>query len=203
MAVIENPLTGSPLYIDSLNQAKVVPGYPAIETAGGHYTVAGQTSAVVAAALPANTSLVSMRFNPASSRKAYVDSMRFYMNVSTVGASGGVCGAIGLQRFTGAVMTGGTARTVSRMQESAGTATDMYDVRDSNAALTTTGVVFGNVIAATLIPLMTQSIWAEWIFEPRRPIILNPGDGLCLRTQVACAATQTWMFAYTFHWEEK
>lgn len=205
MPVIEE-ITGTYTWdIDALKQGKVVLGNPAIGAAGGHYSVAGQTSAVVAAALAANTSLMTMRFNPASSRKAYVDRMRVLVGVATVGASAAVAGTLGLQRFTTATPTGGTARTVNRLQESAGTATDMFDVRDSNAALTVTSVVFGNVVAATLVPLFIASgaMWMEWIVEPPRPIVLNPGDGLALRTQVAMAATQTWMYAYTFHWAEK
>jgi hypothetical protein len=205
MAVLEDPVTSDLAWIDTKHQQLVVPGSPAIGAAGGHYTVAGQTSAVVAAALAANTSLMAMRFNPASSRKAYVDRLRVIIGVATVGASAAVAGTLGLQRFTTALPTGGTARTANRLQESTGTATDMYDIRDSNAALTVTGVVFGNVVGVTLVPLFitTGAMWMEWIFEPPRPIVLNPGDGLALRTQVAMAASQTWMYAYNFHWEEK
>lgn len=203
MAVIQNNAGTQTANVDSKSQLLVMPGFSEIPAAGGHYSVAGQTSAVVAAALAANTTLMAMRFNPASSRKAYIDRLRMHMSVATVGASAGVCGTIGLQRFTTATPTGGSARTVNRMQESAGTATDMYDVRDSNAALTVTSVVFGSIVAVSLVPLMITSLWAEWILKPPRPIVLLPGDGLCLRTQVACAATQTWMYSYHFDWEEK
>jgi len=202
MAIIEGAVSGNKQEVDALLQAKVVTGFPAIGAAGGHYTVPGQTSAVIAAALAANTTLMAMRFNPASARKAYIDRLRMTFSVATVGASAGVCGTLGLQRFTGATPTGGTARTANRCQESSGTATDMYDIRDSNAALTVTGVVFGVVTAASLVPLFIQSYFVEWIVEPPRPIVLLPGDGLALRTQVAMAATQTWMYSYTFHWYE-
>jgi hypothetical protein len=206
MAVIEDPLTGDAAWVDAKHQQLMVPGSPAIGAAGGHYTVAGQTSAVVAAALAANTPLMTMRFNPASARKAYVDRLRVIIGVATVGASAAVAGTLGLQRFTTTTTpTGGTARTANRLQESAGTTSDMFDIRDSNAALTVTGVTFGTVVGVTLVPIfiVNGAMWMEWILEPPRPILLNPGDGLALRTQVAMAAAQTWMYAYNFHWEEK
>jgi hypothetical protein len=190
---------------DANRNLLINPGIPAWPAAGGYYTVTGQTSAVVAAALAANTPLMTMRFDPASIRKAYVTRFRVLIGVATVGASAGVAGTLGIQRFTAATPTGGTARTVNRMGEALGTATNMFDVRDSNAALTVTSVTFGNVVASELVPLFITSgaMWMEWIFEPNAPIVLVPGDGLSLRTQVAMAATQTWMFSYTVHWLEQ
>jgi hypothetical protein len=43
----------------------------------------------------------------------------------------------------------------------------------------------------------------EWVFEPPVPLVLVPGEGLALRTQVVMPATQTWMYSYTAHWYEK
>jgi len=206
MAVIESgnqtPGLGD---VDALFQQLVVPGTPAIGATGGHYTVAGWTTAVVAAALAANTTLATMRFNPVSSRKAYVDRLRLVVVPATLGAAAGVAGVLGLQRFTAALPTGGNARTPNRQQEDAGTTSDMYDIRDSNAALTVTSVVFGNIVAVTPVPLFVASgaLWFEWIYEPPRPTKMNPGDGLALRTQMAMAATQTWLYAYTYHYFEK
>jgi hypothetical protein len=208
MAIIEGATSGNLAEVDTLLQQKVVPGFPAVLAAGGHYTVAGQTSAIVAAALAANTTLMAMRLNPASSRKAYVDKVRVCFSVATPGAAGGVAGTLGLQRFNTATPSGGTSRTANRQQESAGTATDMVYIGDSNAALTVTSVVFGAVVGVSLVPLVWQTTSGavmagfEWIYEPPRPTVLIPGDGLCLRTQVAMAATQTWLYSYTIHWEE-
>ncbi len=190
--------------VDANKNLMVELGQPAIGTAGGYYTVTGGTSAVVAAALAANTMLMSMRFNPASSRKAYISRMRLLVGVATVGASAGIAGILGLQRFTAQTPTGGTARTPNRMTETLGTASDMFDVRDSNAALTGSAPTWGTVAGQTLVPLFitTGPMWMEWIFEPIFPIVLTPGDGLALRTQVAMAATQTWQYTYIFHWYE-
>lgn len=194
---------------DANRNVMVSEGLPAIGAAGGYYTVAGQTTAVVAAALAANTMLVSMRLNPASSRKAYITRMRVQLGVATQGVAGGIAGTLGLQRYTAQTPTGGTARTPNRMFETAGSASDMFDVRDSNAALTGTAPTWGTVVAVTLVPLVIVltsgmvNTGNEWIVEPPHPIVLNPGDGLALRTQVVMPATQTWVYSYTFHWYEK
>jgi hypothetical protein len=191
--------------VDSNNNLIVSMGTPTWPTAGGFYTVAGQTSAVVAASLAANTSLMSMRFSAASTRVAYVTRFRVVIAAATVGTAALVAGTIGLQRFTTATPTGGTARTVNRQAEGMGSGSDMTDIRDSNAALTVTSVVFGNVVVSSLVPLFigAGNMYYEWIIEPTQPIVLRPGDGLALRTQVAMPATQTWVYSYTSHWFEK
>lgn len=191
--------------VDSNRNAQVTEGLPAHPSAGGFYTVAGQTSAVVAAALAANTMLMSMRLAAVSTRKAYITRMRALIGVATVGASAGVAGTLGLQRFTAQTPTGGVQRTPNEQNEPLATASDITDIRDSNAALTGTAPTFGTIVAATLVPLFITSgaMWMEWIVEPPYPIVLQPGDGLALRTIVAMAATQTWLYSYTFHWYEK
>jgi hypothetical protein len=191
--------------VDSNNNLIVSYGTPAWPSAGGFYTVAGQTSAVVAATLAANTTLMSMRFSAASTRSAYVTRVRVLIAAATVGAATLVAGTLGLQRFTTATPTGGTARTVNRQAEGFGSASDMTDVRDSNAALTVTSVVFGTVVSNSLVPLFIGAggMFYEWIVEPPQPIVLKPGDGLALRTQVVMPGTQTWTFSYTYHWFEQ
>lgn len=192
--------------VDSNGNLLTVESIPAFPTLGGFYTVCGQTSAVVAATLAANTSLMSMRMAPTSVREAYITRARVLIAAATVGASATIPGTLGLQRFSNATPTGGTARTPNRMGEGVlGSGTDMTDIRDNNAALTVTNVNFGTVVANTLVPLFitTGAMYLEWIVEPPCPIILSPGDGLALRTQVVMPATQTWMFSYTIHWFEK
>jgi hypothetical protein len=183
----------------------ITDGLPAHPSAGGYYTVSGGTSAVIAATLATDTVLMAMRFSASSTRKAYVSRLRCLIGAATVGTSALVAGSLGLQRFTTATPTGGTARTPNELAEALATATDMTDVRDSNAALTVTSVVFGNEIARTIVPLFIASgaLWMEWIVEPKYPITLVAGDGLCLRTRVVMPGTQTWQFSYTFHWEER
>lgn len=191
--------------IDSNGNLSTFESLPAWPSAGGFYTVAGQTSSVVAATLAANTTLMSARLSSGSTRKAYLTKFRTVIGVATVGTSALVAGTLGLQRFTTATPTGGTARTANRHGEALGTATDITDIRDSNAALTVTSVVFGNIIATCLVPLFISggAMWMEWIYEPQVPDVLVAGDGICLRNPVACPGTQTWMYSYTMHWYEK
>jgi hypothetical protein len=180
---------------------QTIPGYP---TAGGFYTVTGFTTAVVAAALAANTTLMAARLSAISTRKLYLARARILMSVATVGAAGGIAATLGLQRFTTATPTGGTARTVDRSGPSKGSATDLTDVRDSNAALTVTSVVFGNLIASSLTPThSTSNAPVEWVFDPEHPIEFSAGDGFCLRTQNAGPATATWLYSYNFHFFER
>jgi hypothetical protein len=180
-----------------------------IGAAGGWYTVTGSCSAVVAATLAANTPLMTMRLAVGSARKVYIDRIRTQINIATPGVAGAISGTLGIQRFTTATPTGGTARTPCRLNEALGTTSDVTDVRDSNAALTVTSVVFGTVAGSCLIPvceILTSYGFMnafEWVFDPPRPVVLAAGDGISLRTQVACPATQTWVYSYTVHWLEK
>lgn len=204
--IVVGSASGNGAEVDASGNQMSADGLPATPAAGGFYTVAGSTGAVIAAALAANTMLASMRLAALSSRKAYITRMRALISVGTVGASAGVSGTLLLQRFTAQTPTGGTQRTVNRLNEPLGTISDITDIRDSNAALTGSAPTFGTVIAATMVPLFISggAMWCEWIVEPAYPIVLQPGDGLCLRTgSIAQAATQTWQYSYTYHWHEK
>jgi len=182
---------------------QTTPGYPA---AGGFYSVAGKSgAAAIAATLATDTTLMSARLSAASIRKAYITSMRVFMSVSTAQTVAGVPGVLGLQKFTTAAPSGGTSRTSARMSAVKGTATDITDIRDNNAALTVTSVVFTDEIAWALIPggTITTIPAVEWIIQPAAPIELVAGDGVCLRTRQVCPSVATWYFTYTMHWYER
>lgn len=180
---------------------QTIPGYP---SAGGWYSVTGRTEAVVAASLAANTTLMSARFSNSSTRKAYIVRMRVLFTVATAGAAGGIGQTVGLQRFTTATPTAGTARTPDRLGPTKGSATDMTDVRDSNAALTVTSVVFGNVTASSLVASSSTNVAPlDWVIEFPAPLELSAGDGVCLRTQNAGPGTATWLYTYNMYWFER
>lgn len=210
MAVIEGGSSAQLLEVDNNKNAYIrganPPHFP--NSVGGGFSVAGYSTAVVAAGLAANTMLMSMRFNPASSRNAYLTRARISITPATLGAAAGVAGQLVLQRFTAQTPTGGAARTPARKLPNVGSATDMTDIRDSNAALTGTAPTFGDVIAASVLPLFVASAGGfGWIVDMDDlggvPVRLTAGDGIALRTgSIALAATQTWMYAYTFHWYE-
>lgn len=185
----------------NLQVFKTIAGYPA---AGGFYSVTGHAVAVVAASLSADTTLAAARFAAASTRKAYLTRAKFNAILATAGAAGGIASTMGLQRFTAATPTGGTARTVQRHGPAKGSATDMTDVRDSNAALTVTSVVFGDVVDSFLLPNGSTNVAPiTHYFEPESPIELAAGDGLAFRTRNAGPATATWVYQYTLEWFER
>jgi hypothetical protein len=190
--------------IDANGNIYVTDGLPEHPAAGGYYTCCGGPTGIVAAGLAADVNLMTARFSAGSSRRAYVTKYRFIMSPATLGAAAGVAGQIALQRFATATPTGGTARTPNEQHEAEATATDMTDIRDQATALTVTSVTFGTEIARTVVPLFVASAGSfEWIYEPNYPTVLTPGDGITLRTRVALAATQTWVFSWTMHWYEK
>lgn len=206
--IISGTISSQEAYVDTngcVYTAPIMAGaLPAHPAAGGFYTVTGGAAAIVAAALAANTMLMSARFSAGSTRNAYVTNFLLTLTPATLGASAGVAGTLGLQRFTAQTPTGGTARTPNEQNESLTTATDMTDVRDSNAALTGSAPTFGNYVGSTLVPLFVASAGGfTWNYEPRFPVKLAAGDGLALRTIVAMAATQTWLYNYTMEWYEK
>lgn len=193
---------------DANKNLMVASGIPAHPAAGGWYTVTGGPTGIVAAALAADTSLIAMRLSTGSTRKAYITFFEFNMSPATLGAAAGVAGVIGLQRITGGVGSTGTERVSCRMNEGAGTATDITSIQEKVSALTMTSVVFGAEIAWTRVPLFVASAGSyTWQFSPQNrlghPLVLNAGDGICFRTRVALAATQTWVFTWRCDWFEK
>lgn len=195
---------GVVLDVDEARNAQIfqaIAGYP---TAGGFFSVTGMCTSVVAASLAADTSLATARFAAASTRKAYLTRAKFNAILATAGAAGGIATIMGLQRFTTATPTGGTARTPHRYSAAKGSTTDMTDVRDSNAALTVTSVVFGDVVDSFLLPNGSTNVApALHIFEPKTPVELAAGDGLAFRTRNAGPGTATWVFQYTLEWFER
>jgi len=186
-----------------------VAGYPA---AGGFYSVSGNTTAVVAAALAADVMLMSARLAVASARKAYIVRMRVNM-WSVLGNAAAVDqGILALRKFTAVTPTGGNARTPFRNSATKGSASDITDIRDLNAALTG-APTFGadGIISQAPVPVQTGAIAAgyssvmsyEWIMEFPAPVELAAGDGVALRTTKACPATCTWGYSYTLYWFER
>jgi hypothetical protein len=181
-----------------------VDGIPSHPSAGGYYTVGGGPAGIVAASLAADTPLFAMRFDPTSTRRAFVRKAHVRITVTTMGVAAGVAGSMGLQRFTAATPTGGTARVANMQDEGSDSATDMTSIQDLASALTVTSVVFGTRVAEFRLPLVVGGTHGlDWWYEPKVPTVLQAGDGLALRTVVAMPATQTWVFSYSFEWMEK
>lgn len=209
MAIIETgTIASQQVGVSTKGGASVTPMEPAYGSAGGGMIVSGGTIAVVAAALGANVTLAAARFAAASSRKAYINKIQYEYLTVTAAAAAAVPAQMAWQKFTTATPTGGTARTPTRKNTSEGSATDMTDVRDSNAALTVTSVVFVDLPIIFTNPAFTVSgsvIVLEWRFDPNynQPLVLQPGEGICLRTQAAHPATMTWMYSYQIDFSER
>jgi len=166
-----------------------------------YYSVTGSTSAVIAATLASNTTLVAIRNG--GTKIMRISSLLVNFSVATVGTSALVAGSIAWQKFTSATPSGGTARTVAKKRNSY-LASTVADVRDSNAALTVAGVSFADVYFQSNIPLMTAGALYPWQINMRDTdeVILEANEGICLRTQVICPGTQTWMYSYCVEWCE-
>ena len=189
--------------VDANKNLYVIPGLPAHPIAGGWYSVTGGPAGIVAAALATDTPLMAMRLQAASTRKAYITRIEVSFAGATIGVSAGVAGVLGIQRFTGGVGSTGTERVVNEMYEALTTATDVTSVQDKASALTMTNVAYGAEVAWVRQALyINGSMWNIYTFNPDYPLVLAAGDGICLRTRVQCAATQTWVFAYTVYWRE-
>jgi hypothetical protein len=172
---------------------------------GGAFAVAGGPTAIVAAALAANTPLMALRHGAAATSNLFITRLKFSINPATVGASAGVPGQIAWQKFTTATPSGGTARTPGRKDNVTGSATQVADVRDSNAALTVTSVVFTDIFVIHPIPNYTTGGSNEYVtdLDEDEWIRLAAGEGIALRTQVAAPATMTWTYTYGIHYLEK
>jgi len=210
------PIIGNAGVVAEVDEARNIqtfeatPGYPA---AGGFYSVSGHTTAVVAAALGADVMLMSARLAAVSTRKAYITKFRLHMWCVLLNAAGVDLGILGLRRFTAQTPTGGNARTAQRYSGTKGTATDITDIRDSNAALTGTAPTWpaDGIIAQAPVPAIQGAIAAgmanaaalEYVFDFPAPIELVAGDGVALRTIKAMPATVTWGYSYTMHWFER
>lgn len=203
--VILGAASGTGADVDAKRNLTVRRGVADYGAAGGAFSVAGGPTAIVAAALAANTPLMSMRHGAGATTKVYITRLHVTISIATIGASAGVPGQITWQRFTTATPTGGTARTPARKDASTGSGTQVADVRDNNAALTVTSVAFTDIFVAEAIPNSTVGASYEYStdLDEDEFIVLAAGDGICLRTSVAAPATQTWTYSYTIHWLEK
>ena len=205
MAIQVQGNAGVTVEVDAKRNLAVRRGAADYGATGGAFVVTGGPTAIVAAALAANTPLATLRHGAAAGTNIWITRLHLTICSATIGASAGVPGQIGWQRFTAATPSGGTARTPARKDLSTGSGTAVADVRDNNAALTVTSVVFGDLLVAECIPNFTVGASAEFVtdLDEDEWIRLTAGDGIALRTQVAGPATMTWTYTYAIHYLEK
>lgn len=230
IAIIGGTTTGTVAQTDSRRAVLVRRGIPSVPVGGGYYAVSGTGSGVVGASAASSTTFFSMWFGatPGANRRAYIYSMEFMVGAATVGTSGLVAGSLVVNRFSGAIPTGGTARTVCPLggaTEGVGAkwglddVSNMTDVRDSQTGLTTTGIVQVTLTGIPFVPIMiSDNMLARLDFgtgaAPRErrggrlpysaPIVMMPGSGILARVSGdrTMPANQTWKFAYNIRWME-
>lgn len=166
----------------------------------------------IAAALAANSSVFGMRLDPGSAVNAYIT--RVMLRYTTIVAYTTPITAgrrLALQRFSGAAMSGGTAIAAVSAADSNYTGSEFNtanggDVRiATTGALTVTGVTFEglNFGVETLVHVGAAGAYIqseyEWDTSQGGPVVLRPGQGLCVRNPAAMDAAGTWQLGVTVH----
>ena len=193
--------------IDSNRNIRFRRGTPGVTTSslGGSFLVTGGPSNFVTASIASATMLMSLRHHPTASTTIFISQINFTYNVSTTGSSANTPGQIAWQRFTSATPTGGTARTPARLDTSIGSATQVADVRDHSASLTTAGVVTTDILLDYPVVNYTvgPSAKMDTFLGEDEMIRLAAGDGLALVMNVAGPAVETWTYTYAIHYTEE
>lgn len=166
----------------------------------GSYRVAGGPAGIVAAGLASDTNLANI-WN-AGTNILRVRRLWLSFSAATLGAAAGVAGSLGFQRISVANLSGGTARTPAAADPS-GMAVTSVVAQDLASALTTTGVTFGDNICRVRQALaVVDGNHFTFEYRPVYPEIVRATQGITLRTRVACAATETWVFDWGAEWDE-
>lgn len=124
-----------------------------------------------------NTTIWSMRNNPASSKDVYIKSINLATAFDAAASTGLL--SYSLHRFAAATPGGGTITTVIEMDQ-ANETTNVADVRFSATGLTVTFVVFEEPFV--IIPTARNKGSVTSYVRNTIGLKLYPGDGLCIRT---------------------
>lgn len=194
--------SGTENEVDSNTNVVVTENLPSI-LGGGFYTLSAAPAAIVAASLGANVTLAYINYQGRANKSMYINKIQVTVTVATVGASALVPGALSWQRFSYLGLYP-TAIPIPGQQNETSIKSPVLS-QASNAAITMTNASFGNYVTWTRVPVALDPIGTsfQWTFKPPYPIVLNPYEGLALRTTVAMPATQTWVYSYTIDYEEK
>lgn len=136
----------------------------------------------------ANATVFAMRNPAASAKTIYIE--EFSLNISFDAATPLGRQTLGYDfcRFSAATPTGGTSLTVIKM-DNASSATAVTDVRFLDTGLTTTSVVFETPFH-TLNVAAVSGVSATSMIEVTIPLVLAPGEGFCVRLDVAALVGQ-------------
>lgn len=187
MAQIQDPLTGGILAVELASKAaRVLPvfgdGTPITKKKDGRYYARLD---IVPTVITAGTAFFSMR-NNSSTKNAELELVELLL--SFIGTAALSRSIYELVRFSGANTTGGTAIAAVKSDNIADANAVVNDIRFAPAGLTVTGVVFeanplllvSHANQLTVAPESRASFGAK--------IVLNPGEGLAIRSNGALVA---------------
>lgn len=185
-----------------------------LNASGNHYTVVGRTG-TMAAALAANSTIFAMRFDPAATKNAWIDSVRLrWTTIVAFTTPVTATRALSIVRGNGAATSGGASIPVADKKDSNYSASEFDlalggDIRiATTGALTVTGITFETTYFADipLIHVGTAGAYYETVYEysvRNRPIELHAGELIAIRNgATAMDAAGTWVLSVEVNWRE-
>lgn len=213
MPIQQQGFSGVVAEVDTYKRAQRV----SLVARGAVHRIASITG-TMAAALTANSSVFSMRLDPAagSTYKAYIE--RIHLQWTTIVAfTTPVTAArrLALYRGSGATPSGGTGIAAAAKADTADgnsqfNSAEGGDIRiASTGALTVTGITFeaqeARVLSLSHVGAAGGFVETSWEFtqaDSGGPLALNQGELIAIRNPAAMDAAGTWQLAVTVDWTE-
>lgn len=213
MSLIPNPIIGaSGTIVESDAPSKAirtisydVNGQPINPFAG--YSYMQNWNCQIGTAVPgANGSVLHIRNSPSSTKNIYIKRMRVCI-LTVVPVNPPHVTWLELIRTSASDMSGGVTVTPAACgrKDTASPNPSFSDFRYSlnMAALTTTGVTFGQQLGIICHHCDLDRVEIEWKFdEYDRPLILKAGQGIALRNLMAAPVNMQWAVAGEVGWDE-
>lgn len=153
-----------------------------------YYTYSAPINIRQSATTAINTTVWSIRNDVSSTKTIFIESIQINMAFDS-----GTPLARSLQRydfmkFSAATPTGGTSLTIVPTDSNAA-ATKITDARQVDTGLTVSGVSFGTPFLTVGVPATDSAVVNFQTTDI--PIILNAGEGICIRLNVAAVVGQS------------
>lgn len=136
----------------------------------------------------ANSTVWAMRNSASSTKIIYIERLELNLAFDSGTPLTRSLQRYDFVRFSAANPTGGTALTVVPM-DSSSASTQVSDLRFLDTGLTTTGITFSTPILTIGIPATDATSINYGISSI--PVILAPGEGFCIRLNVAAITGQS------------
>lgn len=180
----------------------------------GSTFVVSSTTGIIVAALAANSSVFTMRFDPgAGPKKAFITKIRLAFTCIVAFTTPVAANRrLALFRGSGAQPAGGTAIALVGKKDSLSADSEMETAQGGDVRISTTGAltITGITYEAQELSYLTVSHagtaggFAEETFDMEdNPIVLNPGQLLAVRNPVVMDAAGTWQLSLAVQWYEE